>query len=156
MSFGLLLFYALIPTFMATPKRVTGLGGIFFKCDDPENIRNWYATHLGFKTDQYGTSFEARDANNPTEPTYTVWSTFDKNTSYFAPSDKEFMINLKVEDLEWLLGELKKEGIEQIGDMQVYEYGKFAHIVDPEGNKIELWEPENKFYGAMIGDKVTK
>ncbi len=138
------------------PKRVTGLGGIFFKCDDPAATRNWYATHLGLNTDQYGTSFEWRHADEPGKKGYNVWSTFAKDTKYFEPSGKEFMINLRVENLEWLLGELKKEGIEQIGEMQVYEYGKFAHIMDPEGNKIELWEANDTEYEKMVGEQVTK
>lgn len=121
-------------------KRVTGIGGIFFKCNDPEYVRNWYNKHLGFNATQYGATFEWRNEDNPEGKGMTVWNPFKNSTDYFAPSDKEFMINLRVEDLEWLLGELKKEGIEQIGEMQVYDYGKFAHIMDPEGNKIELWE----------------
>lgn len=137
-------------------KRVTGIGGIFFKCDDPAAIREWYARHLGLNTDQYGTSFEWRHADNPEQKGYNVWSTFKKDSDYFAPSEKEFMFNFRVEDLEWLLVELKKEGIEQIGDMQVFEYGKFAHIVDLEGNKIELWEANDAAYGSMIGDVITK
>ena len=121
-------------------KRVTGIGGIFFKCNDPEYVRNWYNKHLGFNATQYGATFEWRNEDNPEGKGMTVWNPFKNSTDYFAPSDKEFMIILRVEDLEWLLGELKKEGIEQIGEMQVYDYGKFAHIMDPEGNKIELWE----------------
>lgn len=89
-------------------KRVTALGGIFLKCDNPAAIREWYATHLGFKTDQYGTTFGWRYAHEPGKKGYSVWSTFSKDTSYFEPSAKEFMINLRVENLEWLLDELKK------------------------------------------------
>ena len=122
-------------------KRVTGIGGIFMKCNDPEYVRNWYNKHLGFNAGKYGATFEWRNLDKPEEKGTTAWHTFKNNTDYFAPSDKEFMINLRVEDLEWLLAELKKEGIEQIGEMQAYDYGKFAHIMDPEGNKIELWEP---------------
>jgi predicted enzyme related to lactoylglutathione lyase len=122
------------------PKRVTALGGIFFKCADPAAMRDWYAHHLGFNTDQYGASFEWRHADRPDKKGSTVWSPFAADTKYFEPSEKEFMINLRVENLAWLLEELKKEGITQIGTLQEYEYGKFAHIMDPEGNKIELWE----------------
>jgi predicted enzyme related to lactoylglutathione lyase len=122
-------------------KRVTGIGGIFMKCNDPEYVRNWYNKHLGFNAGQYGATFEWRNIDKPEEKGTTAWHTFKNSSDYFAPSDKEFMINLRVEDLEWLLAELKKEGIEQIGEMQVYDYGKFAHIIDPEGTKIELWEP---------------
>ena len=122
------------------PKRVTNLGGIFFKCDNPAAVRSWYATHLGLDTNDYGATFEWRDATEPDKKGSTVWSPFAKDTKYFEPSGKDFMINFRVENLEWLLTELKKEGIEPLGEMQVFDYGKFAHIVDPEGNKIELWE----------------
>ena len=137
-------------------KRVSGFGGIFFKCEDPKAMREWYTRHLGLKTDSYGTSFEWRHAEAPDKTGYSVWSTFSKDTTYFEPSQKEFMINLRVENLEWLLGELKKEGIEQIGELQDFEYGKFAHIIYPDGNKIELWEPYDAEYGQMIGEHVTK
>ncbi len=122
-------------------KRVTAIGGIFFKSNDPDYIRSWYSKHLGFSDNKWGTMFEWRNADNPEEKGTTVWNAFKNSTDYFAPSDKEFMLNLQVEDLEWLLAELRKEGIEQVGEMQVHEYGKFAHIIDPEGTKIELWEP---------------
>ncbi len=138
------------------PKRVTAIGGIFVKCADPAGMREWYNKHLGLNTDQYGTSFEWRHADDPGKEGYSVWSTFSKSSDYFEPSAKEFMINLRVEDLEWLLAELKKEGIEQIGEMQEYEYGKFAHIIDPEGIKIELWQAFDEEYGKMVGDVVTK
>jgi predicted enzyme related to lactoylglutathione lyase len=125
---------------MSEPKRVTGIGGIFVKCNDPAATRSWYAQHLGFSDNQYGTVFEWRDADNPDKKGSSVWNTFKRESKYFDPSTKEVMLNLRVENLEWLLGELKKEGIEQVGEMQVYEYGKFAHIMDPDGLKIELWE----------------
>ncbi len=122
------------------PKRVTAIGGIFFKSNDPAAIRSWYSTHLGLSADQYGSTFEWRHEDDPEKKGTTVWSAFAKDTKYFEPSAKDFMINFRVENLEWLLGELKKEGVQQLGEMQVYDYGKFAHIIDPEGNKIELWE----------------
>lgn len=122
-------------------KKVTGIGGIFFKCDDAAAMRTWYSKHLGFSDNQYGTIFEWRDAEKPDVKGSTVWNTFKKETTYFQPSEKDFMINLRVENLEALLAELKEQGIEPVGKMQVYDYGKFAHIMDPEGNKLELWEP---------------
>ena len=122
------------------PKRVTAIGGVFLKCDNPAATREWYAAHLGLENNQYGTIFEWRHLEEPSKKGSTVWSTFAKDSKHFAPSTKEFMINFRVENLEWLLGELTKEGVTQIGEMQAYEYGKFAHIMDPEGNKIELWE----------------
>jgi len=125
---------------MSEKKRVTGIGGVFFKSQDPAAARSWYSRHLGFDESQYGTVFDWQYADESGRMGQTVWNAFKADTTYFAPSEKEFMLNLRVEDLEWLLGELKKEGVEQIGEMQVYEYGKFAHIMDPDGNKIELWE----------------
>ncbi len=122
------------------PNKVTGLGGIFFKCDDPAAVREWYNKHLGLNAGQYGATFDWRHDEEPDKKGQSVWNTFPKTTKYFEPSGKEFMINLRVENLEWLVEELKKEGIALVGEMQVYEYGKFAHIMDPEGNKIELWE----------------
>jgi predicted enzyme related to lactoylglutathione lyase len=122
-------------------KRVTGLGGIFFKCNNAAELKAWYAQHLGLNTDEYGATFEWQQADNPEKKGVTVWSPFAKNTKYFEPSDKEFMFNYRVENLDWLLEQLKKEGIQQIGETQEYDYGKFAHIIDPEGNKIELWQP---------------
>jgi predicted enzyme related to lactoylglutathione lyase len=137
-------------------KRVTSIGGIFFKCNDPKAQREWYANHLGLTVDDYGTSFEWRKSDKPEEKGYSVWSTFKNDTDYFQPSQKEFMVNFRVEDLEALLEVLKKEGVQQVGQIQVFEYGKFAHIMDPEGNKIELWEPDDKQYGGMVGSVVTK
>jgi len=137
-------------------KRVTSIGGIFFKCADPKAQREWYANHLGFKTDDYGTTFEWRKSDQPEEKGYSVWSTFKNDTDYFEPSKKEFMINFRVENLELLLEELKKEGVQIVGEIQNFEYGKFAHVMDPEGNKIELWEAFDGEFGKMVGDVVTK
>ena len=125
---------------MEQPKKVTGIGGISFKCTDPATTREWYAKHLGFNADKY-TVFEWRHSDEPGIKGSTVWNVVGMDSKQFVPSAKEFMINLRVENLEWLLEELKKEGISQIGEMQVYAFGKFANIMDPEGNKIELWEP---------------
>ena len=121
-------------------KKVTGIGGIFIKCDNPEAMREWYAHKLGFDNSPYGTSFEWLKSDGSNEKGQTLWSTFKKDTNYFAPSTKEFMINLRVDDLETLLAELAKDGIQPLAPMEVSEYGKFAHIVDPEGTKIELWQ----------------
>jgi len=126
---------------MNKPKRVTGIGGIFFKANDPEAIKAWYAKHLGLATDESGSMFEFRSADEPEKKGYLQWSPFSRKTKYFEPSSKDFMINYRVENLEKLLDELKEEGVQIVGEMETYEYGKFAHILDPEGNKIELWEP---------------
>lgn len=122
-------------------KRVTGLGGVFFKCQNPTKIKAWYAKHLGFTVDQHGGVFEWRKSNHPDESGYTAWSPFSSDTKYFEPSDKDFMFNYRVDNLEELLPLLKEEGVEILGEIEVYDYGKFAHILDCEGNKVELWEP---------------
>jgi len=121
-------------------KRVTGIGGIFFKCKDPEAINQWYNKHLGIPTTKWGATFEWRNAEDD-QKGQTVWNPFKADTKYFEPSDSSFMINYRVENLEALVEELKKEGVTIVDELQSYEYGKFIHIMDPEGNKIELWEP---------------
>ena len=130
-------------------KRVTGIGGIFFKCQNPKSMKDWYTKHLGFNTDDYGTSFEWRQADDANKKGFSVWSPFDANTKYFEPSDKEFMVNYRVENLEWLLEELQKEGVKVLDEIECLEYGKFAHIIDPEGNKIQLWEADDEEYDTM-------
>ena len=122
-------------------KKVTGIGGIFFKCKDPNKVKEWYKTHLGLETDQYGANFEWRQAADPTKKGSTQWSPFAETTKYFEPSTKDFMINYRVENLEVLVGELKKNGVTIVDTIETYDYGKFIHILDAEGNKIELWEP---------------
>ena len=123
-------------------KRVTGIGGIFFKCNDTEAQKQWYKKHLGIESDPYGGKFEWRDLDNPNIKCTTAWSTFKNDSKKFAPSEKQFMFNYRVENLVALIDELRKEGVQIVGEIEVYdEYGKFGWIMDPEGNKIELWEP---------------
>jgi predicted enzyme related to lactoylglutathione lyase len=136
-------------------KRVTSIGGIFFKCQDPKKVNEWYKKHLGFNTDQWGTAFEWRQADEGTKKGYSQWSPFAEDTKYFEPSNKEFMVNYRVENLEWLVGELKKEGVTVIDEIATYEYGKFVHILDLEGNAIELWEPVDEEF-HKIASAVTK
>ena len=124
-----------------TMKKVTGIGGIFFKCKDPKKMKDWYKTHLGLDTNDYGANFEWRDATDTSKKGSTAWSPFPESTKYLDPSTKEFMINYRVADLEALVEELKKEGVTIVDKMETYDYGKFIHIIDMEGNKIELWEP---------------
>lgn len=123
-------------------KKVTGIGGVFFKAKDPERLKEWYHTHLGLNTDQYGAGFEWLEIGKPQAKGFTQWSPFAEDTKYFAPSNKDFMLNFRVDNLELLLEELEKAGIKMVGELEVYDYGKFAHIVDLENNKIELWEPK--------------
>jgi len=137
-------------------KRVTGIGGIFFKTQDPDAMKAWYQRHLGINLDpSYGTSFEWRQAGDPEQKGFTVWSPFPADTDYFAPSKKDFMVNYRVADLEGLLDVLRQEGVEVVGEVQSFEYGKFAHVLDPEGNKVELWEPFDEAYGKMVEGKTT-
>lgn len=125
-------------------KKVTGIGGIFFKCKDASKLNEWYKTHLGMNTSQYGVNFEWREEEDPSKKGSTQWSPFAENNKYFEPSAKEFMINYRVENLEALVQELKKEGVTILDDIATYDYGKFVHILDLEGNKIELWEPASE------------
>lgn len=137
-----------------TPK-VTGIGGIFFKAKDPENTKKWYGDNLGLAITQYGSPFEFRNANRPDEINYLNWSTFPEATEYFKPSKKEFMINYRVQNIDGLVKKLKDNGVTIVDEIEEYEYGKFVHIMDPEGNKIELWEPIDSVFTKM-GGPTTK
>lgn len=131
-------------------KKATGIGGIFFKCKDPVKLKEWYKQHLGFNTDQYGTSFEWRQGDDPSKYGFTQWSPFKESTKYFEPSTREFMINYRVENLENLVDQLKKDGVTVTDKIEYYDYGKFVHIIDLEGNKIELWEPVDAEYDKIV------
>jgi predicted enzyme related to lactoylglutathione lyase len=125
-------------------KKVTGLGGIFFKCDDPQKIKDWYAKNLDLENEGYGTNFEWRYADDEHKKGSTAWSPFPRDTAYFDPSKKDFMINYRVENIEELVEQLRKDGVTIIDEITHYDdYGKFVHILDPEGNNIELWEPND-------------
>jgi predicted enzyme related to lactoylglutathione lyase len=140
-------------------KKVTGIGGIFFKCKDPKKMRQWYADNLGLNTNSYGAVFEWRQGSDTSKKGFTQWSPFTDKTKYFEPSTKEFMINYRVDNMEKLIGELTKAGVTITDTVQTFEYGKFVHIMDIENNKIELWEPndiEFEKLGVQIGAKTTK
>ncbi|HSQ45643.1 MAG TPA: NAD(P)-dependent oxidoreductase, partial [Lutibacter sp.] len=122
-------------------KRVTGVGGLFFKSEDPAKLKEWYKKHLDFNVDDWGSTFWWKD--NSGKPACTQWSPFKSDTVYFSPSTKDFMFNYRVEDLSLLLNKLKQEGVAVIGEIEEYDYGKFGWILDSEGNKIELWEPKD-------------
>jgi predicted enzyme related to lactoylglutathione lyase len=123
-----------------TPK-VTGIGGIFFFTDNPEQTREWYEQNLGLEINDYGSTFESRNINKPEEINALQWSPFKKGDAYFSPSKKEFMINYRVQNIEGLVKKLRENGVTILDEIESYDYGKFVHIMDPEGNKIELWEP---------------
>ena len=137
-------------------KKVTGIGGIFFKCDDPAKMKDWYKDNLGLVTNEYGSVFEFRRSEEPHDIGYLSWGTFNKDTEYFNPSKKEFMINYRVENIEELVEELKAAGVEICDEIETYDYGKFVHIMDPEGNKIELWEPKDQVFTDFYKGKTTK
>jgi predicted enzyme related to lactoylglutathione lyase len=126
-------------------KKVTGIGGIFFKCKDPALIKEWYSKNLGMAYDGYGSMFEWIEIGNG-QKGYTQWAPFEDATEYFQPSSKEFMINYRVENIEALVKELKHAGITVLDEIETFEYGKFVHILDPENNKIELWEPADEAF----------
>lgn len=137
-----------------TPK-VTGIGGIFFFSDNPEKTKEWYAENLGLEVNQWGSSFEFRNAHRPEEINYLQWSPFEKGSEYFAPSKKEFMINYRVQNIEGLVDKLKNNGVTIVDNIETFDYGKFVHIMDAEGKKIELWEPIDRVFTEM-GGKTTK
>ena len=130
-------------------KKVTGIGGIFFKCKDPKKVREWYQVHLGLNTNPYGAVFEWYQGSDSTKKGFSQWSPFNEKTKYFEPSTKDFMINYRVENMDGLVTELKNKGVTVLDSVQVYDYGKFVHILDLEGNKIELWEPNDVVYEKM-------
>ena len=135
-------------------KKVTGIGGVFFKCKDPDAIKSWYKTHLGLDTDQYGTTFEWRQGDDSTKKGFTQWSPFQESTDYFEPSKREFMINYRVENLEELVAQLRAEGVTVVDEIEAFDYGKFVHILDVEGNKIELWEPNDTEYDKIVNGRT--
>src|ERR1700719_1866332 len=128
-------------------KRVRGIGGIFFKAQDQEKLYQWYEKHLGNQREPggQGATLHWREADDPQRPGMTVWALFEKDTKYFSPSQANFMINYRVDDLDALLEALRQEGVEIDPKRENYDYGRFAWIMDPEGNRIELWElPKEK------------
>ena len=116
--------------------RITGIGGVFFQCDDPKAMREWYSKHFGLITDEYGALFEVRKATAPEEPAYLQWSTMSRNAEHFQPSKSSFMINYRVENIEALVEQLKEAGVTVLDEIATYDYGKFVHLLDPEGNKV--------------------
>jgi predicted enzyme related to lactoylglutathione lyase len=140
-------------------KKVTGIGGIFFKCKDTKKMKDWYKENLGLKTDKYGAVFEWRQGVDSSKKGFTQWSPFNEKTKYFEPSTKDFMINYRVANMITLLAELRKNGVTIVDSVETVEYGKFVHILDIEGNKVELWEPNDLEYeklGKQLGSKTTK
>ncbi len=125
-----------------TTPGVTGIGGIFFYSDNVKEAKEWYTKNLGIEINAWGSSsFESRNINKPDEIDSLQWCPFKRESDHFSPSKKEFMINYRVRDIEGLVTKLKENGVTILDNIETYDYGKFVHILDAEGNKIELWEP---------------
>jgi len=135
--------------------KVTGVGGIFFFSDDPDKLKNWYGENLGLEIDEFGSVFEFRNANKPDEINYLRWGPFKNGDEYFNPSTKGFMLNYRVQNIEGLVEKLKSNNVKILDGIATYDYGKFVHLMDSEGNKIELWEPIDEVLTKMEG-KTTK
>ena len=126
---------------MQNEPKVIGVGGIFFKSTNPEKVRKWYQENLGIETNEYGSTFEFRNAQKPEEKNHLQWSPFNDDTDYFEPSEKEFMINYRVQNIEALVEKLKEKGVTVLDEIEEFGgLGRFVHIMDADGNKIELWE----------------
>ncbi len=136
--------------------RVTGVGGVFFKSENNQKLKQWYADNLGIVMDEYGSSFEFRNTHDPNKINYLQWSLFKTDTDYFEPSKKDFMINYRVENIEELVHELKKNEVKILDKIESFDYGKFVHILDVENNKIELWEPIDSVFTDWLKGNVTK
>ncbi len=129
--------------------RVVGLGGLFFKSPDPGRLLAWYAKWLGMGDGKSSVEFAA--ATLP-PGAFTVWSPFPDSTDYFRPSAREFMFNLIVDDLDSALGQVHLGGAQVVGEVEEHEYGRFGWFVDPDGNKVELWEPPARGGGGEADD----
>ena len=130
------------PSTNDTIPKVTGIGGIFFYSDNLKETKEWYTKNLGIEINDWGVfSFESRKVNKPDEINSLQWKPFEKGDEYFSPSKKDFMINYQVQNIEGLVNKLKENGVTILDNIVTYDFGKFVHIMDTEGNKIELWEP---------------
>ena len=138
-----------------TTPRVTGIGGVFFATADGKNLKEWYGKQLGLAIDPYGSPFEFRNANQPDEVNYLRWSPVTEGSNFFEPSEREFMINYRVIGIEALIARLEASGTPMLDSLQVVDYGKFIHFRDPDGNKVELWEPVDSVLTAY-GGETTK
>lgn len=130
-----------------TPK-VTGIGGIFFFSDNPQETKEWYAKNLGLETNEWGSTFESRDVNKPDEINYLQWSLFKKGSEYFSPSKKDFMINYRVQNIEGLVDKLKQNGVTILDSITSYDYEKFVHVMDAEGTRLS--------YGNHVDSVLTQ
>jgi len=124
-------------------ERVSGIGGIFLRAQDPQHLAGWYREHLGISSADEHVDFEWREKDRPDEIGRTVWSLFPKDTDYFGPGSQTFMVNYRVTNLDRMIEQLRRGGV-RVEKTEDYPYGRFAWIVDPEGNRVELWEPKKE------------
>ena len=130
--------------------RITGIGGVFFKSrNDNAALAAWYQKHLGMRLESFGGAVLKWPNDNAEDKGLTVWHVAEKESDWFSPSDSSFMINYRVDNLAEMIAQLRADGVEIVGGPESHENGKFAWIMDPEGNKVELWEP-------MIWDEKNK
>lgn len=133
--------------------KATGIGGIFFKTNDVAATKDWYKEHLGLNTDEYGAVFRFRKAEEPNKTAYLQWSPFPQSSDYFGHESQSFMINYRVSDIENLVDNLRKAGVTICNEISFYDYGKFVHIMDHEGRRIELWEPVDEVFDEYYKSK---
>ncbi len=129
--------------------RITGIGGIFFKSKEPNTTKDWYKKNLGLNTDQWGTNFEWYQGADPSQKGFTQWSPASPGTSHIPPN-QEYMINYRVAHIEELVAQLKKSGVTILDEIETFDYGKFVHILDGDGQKVELWEPNDLEYEKLV------
>jgi predicted enzyme related to lactoylglutathione lyase len=137
---------------MYKEPKIIGVGGVFFKCKDPEKTREWYGEQFGLATNDYGILFQTRNANDPKQKQYLQWSTFSEKSTYM---EGDFMINYRVQNIEELIEKLKESGVTILDEIESYDYGKFVHVLDPEGNKLELWEPVDDVFTTQYENEAN-
>jgi predicted enzyme related to lactoylglutathione lyase len=137
---------------MATDQKgkITGIGGIFITSSNPDQLKEWYRDKLGLPCDKWGYVFKWRDIESPYHKSYTQWSVMNRGTNYFDPAKQEFMVNYRIQNLDDYLARLQEKGAIQVGEIENYDYGRFAWILDGDGQKIELWEPVDKEFGKFL------
>lgn len=135
--------------------RVTGIGGIFIQSKDPEALKKWYCQHLGLVPNEYGSMFEFYSKKDEEKSNFLQWSTMSWNSDYFQPSTARYMINYRVENIEAMIEYFNEVGITVVDELESYEFGKFIHILDLDGNKVELWEPVDQEFSKEYNSSNT-
>ena len=151
-QFGQALYRRVSPTQVRDQPGIVGIGGIFFTAKAPEQLRKWYREMLGIINGPQGGSFVWRKFDDPQQFGFTTWHAYEENSSYFEGTDRPFMINYRVNRLDDFLKILKKKGVQTTGPVETFPFGRFVKLMDPEGNKIELWEPNESLFLRMMKD----